>query len=346
MVDLAGPALAAADEEVLRHPLVGGVILFSRNYQDPQQLTRLVGSLHDLRSPRLLVGVDQEGGSVQRFRRDFSPLPALGTLGELFDTERRGALEMAEECGWLMASELRACGVDFSFAPVLDVRTSVSSVIGDRAFHAEPDAIAWLAQSYIKGMAAAGMAAVGKHFPGHGSVSADSHHETPVDTRELADIRLKDMVPFERLVRSGLSAIMPAHVIFDQVDPKPAGFSPIWLGEILRGELGFQGIIFSDDITMAGAAVAGGFPERASAALQAGCDMVLVCNNPTGVAQILDELGERHEPVGQVRLMRMHGRNTVDRDELRADTRWQHIHERVQALDTAPQLDLGDDEIV
>ncbi len=346
MVDLKGPTLSPQEREILTHPLVGGVILFARNYEDPVQLGQLVEVLHQLRSPKLLVGVDQEGGSVQRFRRDFSPLPALGAIGDMFDSDRLAAIKLSEDCGWMMATELRASGVDFSFAPVLDVRSGVSQVIGNRAFHADPDTISWLAQAYIKGMSAAGMAAVGKHFPGHGSVTTDSHQETPVDKRDLADIRLKDLVPFERLVRSGLSAIMPAHVIYERVDAKPAGFSSIWLGEILRSELAFQGIIFSDDITMAGAAVAGGFPQRARAALNAGCDMVLVCNCPAGVAEVLDALGEIHEPLAQVRLMRMHGRGKIERLELTGDPRWQRINARVQSMNSNPELDLGDDEIV
>jgi len=245
-----------------------------------------------------------------------------------------------------MATELRAIGVDFSFAPVLDIRAGISRVVNDRAFHKDPEIVASLGAAFVKGMQSAGMASVGKHFPGHGSVAADSHEETPIDDRELEDLRLLDIIPFERLIHRRIAALMPAHVIYPRVDKRPAGFSRIWLSGILRRELGFQGVIFSDDISMAGAAIAGSAPERARAAFEAGCDMVLVCNNPRDAAAVLESLGDFHQPPAQVRLMRMHGRRTLARDHLTQDTRWQRASAALSALDISPELDLGDDYLV
>lgn len=332
MLDLKGMELLPEERELLLHPLTGGVILFSRNYERPAQLSALVDSIHKLRQPRLLVAVDHEGGRVQRFRSGFTRLPPCAALGKRFDKDRHEALQLAGECGWLMAAELRAVGVDFSFAPVLDVGTGMSQVIGDRAFHRDPEVIAGLAHAYMRGLREAGMVAVGKHFPGHGSVSADSHHELPVDDRPYGDIRLSDMLPFERMIHWGLPALMPAHVVYPQVDTWPAGFSSVWLQEILRGELQFQGALFSDDLSMAGAEIAGGYAERARRALQAGCDMVLICNNPQGVAEVLEGLGDDHEPVSQVRLMRLHGRHGLSLAALARDARWQRAVRVIQAL--------------
>lgn len=326
MLDVAGSALTAEDRERLRHPLVGGVILFSRNFESLTQLEELVREIHELRSPPLLVSVDHEGGRVQRFRQGFSRLPAVRQLGEIYDDNAKRARRLAELAGWLMAAELRAVGVDFSFAPVLDLDRGVSEVIGNRAFHSDPDAVADLAQSYVHGMHRAGMAATGKHFPGHGSVPADSHVALPVDGRPLADILAEDARPFERLIHYGIEGIMPAHVVYQRVDPQPAGFSRFWLKEILRGRLGFQGVIFSDDLSMEGAKAAiapslardprlgpigeaaGDIVTRARAALGAGCDMVLVCNDLAAADQLLAGLGPLDDPVLHLRLVRMHGR--------------------------------------
>ena len=332
MIDLAGPELSQTERDMLRHPLVGAVILFSRNYVSPEQIASLVSDIQQLREPRLLVAVDHEGGRVQRFREGFSSLPPARVLGDLYDIDRKRGKRLAEACGWLMASELRAVGVDFSFAPVLDIGRGISQVIGDRAFHANPQAVADIAHSYMIGMKRAGMVATGKHFPGHGGVEADSHLAVPIDERSYADIYSEDILPFERMIHFGLAGIMPAHVIYPNVDPHPAGFSPFWMREVLRKRLEFQGAIFSDDLSMEGATVAGNFLQRAQAALQAGCDMVLVCNNPQAAAQVLDGLGAYEDPVAYMRLVRMRGRGQSDRSKLHEDPAWQQAVQTVQRV--------------
>ena len=319
MLDLQGPELLPEERERLQHPLVGGVILFSRNYQSPEQVERLVTEIHGLREPQLLVAVDHEGGRVQRFREGFTALPPIRELGHIYDENPKRARRLAETSGWLMATELRAVGVDFSFAPVLDLDRGVSEIIGNRAFHTRPEAVADLAHAYMLGMHRAGMAATGKHFPGHGAVAADSHLALPVDERRLVDIQAEDMLPFERMIHYGLEGIMPAHVVFPKVDVLPAGFSAIWLRKILREQLGFPGVIFSDDLSMEGAKVAGDVVARAKMALSAGCDMVLVCNDPAAADQVLSGLGEHDDPVSHLRLVRMHGRENPTRAQLAQD---------------------------
>ncbi len=332
MLDVEGLQLSAEERERLRHPLVGGVILFSRNYHSPEQLQELVNAIHTLCEPRLLVAVDHEGGRVQRFRDGFSALPAVRPLGVLYDSDRKRAQRLAETCGWLMASELRAIGIDFSFAPVLDLDRGVSAVIGDRAFHSDPQAVSELAHAYMIGMKKAGMEATGKHFPGHGAVAADSHTTVPVDQRCYEDIYAEDIVPFERMIHFGLGAIMPAHVIYPRVDERPAGFSRIWLQQVLRGRLGFKGAIFSDDLSMAGAHVAGSPVERAQAALQAGCDMLLICNDPRAAAQILDGLGHHDDPVAYARLVRMRGHGHIPWMQLHHDSAWRQACQAITGL--------------
>ncbi len=290
MLDIAGPQLSPMEGELLRHPLAGGVILFSRNYRSPQQLCELTAAIRALRKPELLIAVDHEGGRVQRFLQGFSRIPAMRRLGEAWDRDRAGARAAARDIAYVLANELLACGVDFSFTPVLDVDFGASGVIGDRAFHSEPAAIAQLAASLIAGLREAGMASVGKHFPGHGYVRADSHLAVPVDERSYTEIEAADLVPYRELIKHGLPAVMPAHVIYPKVDAHPAGFSSRWLRQILREDMHFDGMIFSDDLSMEGASVAGGVVERGAAALAAGCDMVLLCNAPEAAPVLLDGL--------------------------------------------------------
>jgi beta-N-acetylhexosaminidase len=340
MLDLEGTELTAEEREILQHPLVGAVILFTRNYESTEQLNALIKAIHSVREPRLLVAVDHEGGRVQRFRRGFTRLPAVRQLGGIYDHDRRRALRLAESCGWVMASELRAVDVDFSFAPVIDLDRGISQVIGDRAFHTSPQVVSDLAHSYMNGMRKAGMAATGKHFPGHGAVEADSHLAIPVDHRRYEDIFAEDIVPFERMIHYGLAAVMPAHVIYDRVDKRPAGFSPFWLKEVLRNRLQFQGIIFSDDLNMEGASVAGDYLARAEQAIDAGCDMVLVCNNRAAALQVLEGLTQAINPVLNARLARMHGLLPVSWKTLHADPEWRQAVAALQDLEQDPSMEL------
>ncbi len=304
MIDVAGPRAAADDKERLRHPLVGGVILFARNYESPRQLRALTDELRALREPQLLIAVDHEGGRVQRFKDGFTRIPPMRTIGECRGRDAPQAAALARAAGTIIAAELQAHGVDFSFAPVLDVDFGSSSVIGDRAFAAEPEAVAELAGAFVDGLSAGGMAAVAKHFPGHGYARADSHFEIPTDERTLAEIEASDLLPYRRLIAHGLAGVMPAHVVYPKVDALPAGFSSVWLKTILRGRLGFGGMIFSDDLSMEGASAAGGVVGRARAALAAGCDMILLCNAPESADRLLSEFGPASLDRGRAESMR------------------------------------------
>lgn len=308
MLDVVGTSLTAEDEARLRHPMVGGVILFKRNYESPAQLTELTTAIQAVRTPPLLIAVDHEGGRVQRFREGFTRIPAMRELGRIWDKHPQKARHLAQQAGYVLAAELRGCGVDFSFTPVLDMDYGQSSVIGDRAFHTDPQAIAELAHSLLQGLKQGGMHTVGKHFPGHGYVTADSHLDIPVDEREFVDIELADIVPFRQMISYGLTAVMPAHVIYPKVDARPAGFSPVWLKDILRGKLSFDGVIFSDDLSMEGATVGGNIVQRAEAALHAGCDMVLVCNKPESADELLAGLRWEMPVTSRARLAHMRGR--------------------------------------
>jgi beta-N-acetylhexosaminidase len=303
MLDIDGTELTQEDRALLREPQVGGLILFGRNIINPFQVKALTDSIRAIR-PELIIAVDQEGGRVQRMREGFTRLPPMRALGRFYDQEPEHALAQARRCGWLMASEVLQVGVDISFAPVLDL-DGISQVIGDRGFHAESAKVIALAQSFMHGMKDAGMATTGKHFPGHGSVEADSHIAAPVDHRSLAQIREQDMQVFLTL-KPELDALMPAHVIYDQVDANPAGFSPYWIQQIIRGEMGFEGVLFSDDLSMQAACVAGDAGDRIRAALTAGCDMGLVCNDRVGALTALKALETMPLP-DQPRLNRMRG---------------------------------------
>ena len=308
MLDIAGLSLDQNDYIRLKHPQVGGVILFSRNYESPGQLKALVEEIHSLRMPQLIVAVDQEGGRVQRFREGFQAIPSMASLGHLYDQNPGQAIKLAETIAWVMAAELLYYGVDVSFSPVLDIGDPISHVIGDRAFHRNPESITRLANAWVRGMRKAGMEAVGKHFPGHGSVKGDSHHVMPFDKRSFEEIEALDLIPFRRVIATHLSGIMMAHVIYDQVDEIAAGYSRHWVHGILRDKLGFDGVIFSDDLSMSGAESVGGYSVRAKMALQAGCDVLLVCNNSEGADEVLESLDNYDNPTTQIRMIRLHGR--------------------------------------
>lgn len=317
MLDVAGLTLSQDEKEKLNHPNTGAVILFSRNYQNPEQVTELINSIRAARNGKLLIAVDQEGGRVQRFQQGFTRLPPAAYYAQ--------APELAEPAGWLMAAELLAVGVDFSFAPVLDIDCGVSEIIGNRSFSTEPALATRLSSSFRKGMNAAGMAATGKHFPGHGAVALDSHLTLPIDERDLDSIRTKDLAPFKQLIEEGLEGIMPAHVVYPNIDPNPAGFSPFWIQHILRKELNFNGTVFSDDLSMEGAASVGDFPQRARLAQLAGCDMILVCNNPAAAEQVLDALPITQDSSREQRLNRMQGKPQMNREQLMHSEKWQHL---------------------
>lgn len=304
MLDIAGTELNQEDIQLLQAPQVGGIILFTRNIESPQQVRALTDHMRQIR-PDILITVDQEGGRVQRLKTGFTLLPAMGKFGELYLKDSEKAIDLAEKCGWLMATEVLAVGIDFSFAPVLDLN-AISDVIGDRAFAQNMQDIVPLAAAFLKGMKRAGMANTGKHFPGHGSVKADSHVAAAIDSRSYDEIYQHDMQSFIQL-KDQLDALMPAHVIYENVDPNPAGFSPFWIQKILRQELQFDGVLFSDDLTMQAACVAGGADARIRAALAAGCDMGLVCNQRDAACLALEAITDLPLP-NQERLEKMRGR--------------------------------------
>ena len=316
MIDIAGTALTELDRERLSHPLVGGLILFARNYQSREQLTQLTSEVHALRTPQLPIAIDHEGGRVQRCREGFTRLPAMRRLGELWEQDQQKAIKAAQAIGYVLAAELRQCGVDLSFTPVLDLDWGRSGVIGNRAFHSDPTVVVRLAEALIEGLRRAGMGACGKHFPGHGWAEADSHVAIPVDPRGLTQLAV-DMEPYRRLK---LDAVMPAHVIYPQVDSRSAGFSPVW-NDLLRRDIGFDGVIFSDDLSMEGASIVGDTVARVTAAWAAGCDMLLVCNTPDAVGDVLQRWQPKFNAQRSARIARL----LPDRDlpDVRADALYQ-----------------------
>jgi beta-N-acetylhexosaminidase len=337
MVDIAGTELTPDDIQVLSHPLVGSVILFSRNYRDAAQVSSLTAAIRAVRTPSLLVAVDHEGGRVQRFRDGFTRLPPARSLGRRYDEDRREGLSLAKAAGWLMASELRAVGVDFSFAPCVDLDYGVSEIIGDRAFHRDPDAVAALAVAYMAGMREAGMAATAKHFPGHGAVFADSHVAVAQDRRSFVDLE-PDIRPYRLLIENNLAGVMGAHVVFPAMDPLPASLSQRWISGVLRGDLGFHGCVFADDLTMAGAAAFGGVIERAELAFAAGCDVLPICNDRQAVKSVLNHFGpDVGSPASQARVVRMRARGEAPAN-LGADRQWQQTVMTIAGLSATPPL--------
>jgi beta-N-acetylhexosaminidase len=351
MLDIEGFTLSETERELLQHPAVGGVILFARNYAGREQLVALCAEIRALRKPHLLIAVDQEGGRVQRFRDGFTRLPSMACLGELHRRDPSLSLRLAHEGGWLMASELLACGLDLSFAPVLDVDRARSRIIGDRAFADDPDVVSSLARAWAVGMREAGMAGVGKHFPGHGGVAEDSHDELPHDPRDLASFRARDLVPFERLTASdadgaALTAVMTAHLQVDAVDARPVTFSHRWLRQILRGELNFGGAILSDDLSMHAAQGQGAAPDRAAAALAAGCDMVLVCNDAEAAQAVVQGVDLEGQAVRTSRLAPLRGHARLDWSSLISSARHGAARRKLEAMELQPDLDLHDDNSV
>jgi len=329
MLDLAGTELTAEEQQILQSPQVGGVILFARNIQSREQVTALNAQIRQA-SANLLIAVDQEGGRVQRLRDGFTPLPPMQLLADSVVQNPEVGVQLVRDTGWLMASEVLACGFDISFAPVLDVDRDTSSIIGDRAFSDQPETVITLAQAFIEGMNEAGMAATGKHFPGHGGIVADSHLEAPVDHRSWQQLLDHDLKPFVALSKQ-LAGVMPAHITFPAVDPDSVGFSGFWLQQVLRQQLGFDGVIFSDDLSMKGADVAGGYIDKAQLALNAGCDMILVCNCPEGAREVL-QMMEHRSLAGSDRIASMGATKSVDWDKLCADSRRTRVVQQLKDI--------------
>lgn len=330
MLDLEGTALNNGERDLLTQSPVGGVIFFARNITSKTQFMDLTAEVSALR-PDLLLAIDQEGGRVQRLREGYTILPPMQRLGSLITDESAQGAELLHDAGWLLAVEMIASGLDFSFAPVLDLDSRYCEVIANRSFSSNPDIASAAAGYFIDGMAEAGMAATGKHFPGHGGVTADSHLEIPYDLRNLAELQARDLLPFKKL-GSKLQGIMPAHIVFPKIDSKAVGFSSYWLQKILRKELSFDGVIFSDDLSMKGADQLGSYAEKAEAALRAGCDMVLVCNNRQGALEVLDFLQSSAEPFTSRRLPSMKAQKHWCWAELLENSRWLTTRDALAAL--------------
>ena len=340
MLDIDGQTLSPSDRSLLVEPAVGGVILFDRNYRSPEQIVDLVAEIRALRTPALLVAVDHEGGRVQRFREGFTALPPMRRIGAAYDSDADEGERLARTAGWLIGAELRSVGIDLAFAPCLDLDWGLSTIIGNRAFHSRAEAVATLAAAFVQGMRSAGMAAVGKHFPGHGAVVPDSHLELPVDRREYGEI-LDDLTPYERLIRRRLLAgIMTSHIVYRELDERPATFSAYWLKAELRQRLGFDGAVFSDDLSMQATRAFGSVPERVRAALGAGCDMTIVCNDRPAAQSAVRALGDYSNPLSLVRLARLHGTGGELRETLMASDEWLEAHDCLEQLGARPRLEL------
>jgi len=330
MIDVGGEELTVEDIEILREPLVGGVILFARNYRDMPQIKALCARIREVREAPVLIAVDQEGGRVQRFGEPFTRIPAMRAFGRLHDADSTRATNLALEMGRLLAGELSAAGVDFSFTPVLDLDRGISDAIGDRAFHRDPGVVSDLATCLVRGLREGGMAAVAKHYPGHGGVTVDSHLGLPVDSRDASMILGEDIEPFRQLIRAGIAGIMPAHVVYKKLDPDPAGFSRYWLRTQLRDELDFDGAIFSDDLSMRAAHASGDALERVSAAADAGCDMLLLCNDRAAVKTVLS--GYRDSTASADRQRRLRGMQLRATDADNAAGHWQTTRDQLAIL--------------
>ncbi len=339
MIGIGGTRLTADEREFLESPIAAGVILFSRNFTGLAQLRQLVAEIHAVRAPALLVAVDQEGGRVQRLCAPFTRLPPVRLLGRLYDADPAAAVESARDLGWLMAAELRACDIDLSFAPVVDIDLGLADVIGDRAFHDTADGVVALSLAYVAGMREAGMAATAKHFPTHAGVHADTHTELAEDPRDYPDL-VDDLLPYRALIHAGLHSVMVAHVAFPSLDPAPASMSTWWIEQQLRGELEFSGAVISDDLGMHGASSAGTVAERVVKVLTAGCDLALICNDGAAIPSVADALDGYLDPAAQLRLMRL--RPTLDFEwaELRESARWKAAIGRLESLESKPEFHL------
>ena len=339
MIGLRGTEIAPDERDWLASPVIGGVILFARNFASREQLEALVADIHGIRKPALLVAVDQEGGRVQRFKEPFTRLPAARHFGHLYDKDAKLGLETIREAAWLMAAELRAVGVDMSFVPVVDVDRGLSEVIGDRALHEDPDVVARLAAAVNEGLEQAGMCITAKHFPTHAGSHSDSHTHVAEDPRPYGRI-IDDLEPYKYLIEKGLHSVMVGHVIFPELDPKPASFSSWWIERQLRGELGFSGAVISDDLSMVGAAIAGDLKQRIAAALEAGCDIVLACNLDAEIPGLLAAFESYVDPAAQLRLMRLRGRGGQSWQSLHDSDRWRQANLLLATLEARPELRL------
>jgi len=337
MTDISGRELTSADRDLLLEENVGGVILFSRNYESPQQISKLVQEIRNLKSPPLLVAVDHEGGRVQRFRNGFTDIPAMRKIGRLYEINANVALKVSETVGWIIGAELRSVGIDLSFAPCVDLDWGVSSVIGDRSFHKNKYAVENLAYHFSKGMRESGMSPVAKHFPGHGAVAIDSHEDLPIDRREFSKL-LDDIYPYESLIRKNtVSAVMMAHIIYKEADNLPASISEYWMQNHLRNQLNFDGVIFSDDLSMHALRDYGDTVTRAERALRSGCDMILICNDRDNTKKVIQAKKNHSNYNSMIRIARVSGKKTYSLGELQNDQKWRSARALIEKFVINPE---------